>query len=148
MIDTCYHCTYPACETKGGPPKFTRAADLERHYVHFHGGHQFPCAYKKCARSTKPFSRKDHYRDHLRDYHKEDVGTSKKTYADLPLTDYMGKFQINPKYWRCTKCLVNVHVANHGWQCPDCGCECGINQKKARTIEPERGADDVGFEES
>ena len=39
---------------------------------------QFICDRRFCGRTAdKPFGRKDHYRDHLRDYHKEDIGSAR-----------------------------------------------------------------------
>ncbi|KUJ10164.1 uncharacterized protein LY89DRAFT_787791 [Mollisia scopiformis] len=75
-----YRCVYPF-DCTGKQTVFTRPADLERHYKNVHstqGPNQFRCDYSTCGRRSQPFTRKDHYRDHLRDYHKEDVGSAKK----------------------------------------------------------------------
>jgi len=60
-----------------------RSADLERHIQKLHSPGtptgMCGCDYKRCRRhsSTVPSSEgstsRDHYRDHLRDFHKEDI---------------------------------------------------------------------------
>ena len=71
-----FPCMYPSstCRRKEA---FSIAADLERHYITAHAYNQdsFPCDYRNCPRAIEPFRRKDHYREHLRGYHKEDLGT-------------------------------------------------------------------------
>lgn len=66
-------CTKPDCNG----PVFTRMADLERHIRHIHTDadkkERFLCDYSACSRSATPFHRKDHYREHLREYHLEDL---------------------------------------------------------------------------
>ncbi|KAL1902934.1 hypothetical protein Sste5346_000846 [Sporothrix stenoceras] len=66
-------CTRPDCNG----PVFTRMADLERHIRHIHTDadkkERFLCDYNSCSRSATPFHRKDHYREHLREYHLEDL---------------------------------------------------------------------------
>ena len=56
---------------------FSRVADLERHTKHVHldadAKEQFFCDYTDCSRSSMPFHRKDHYREHLREFHCEDL---------------------------------------------------------------------------
>ncbi len=49
--------------------------DLTHHINSVHKNSlTFTCDYPKCDRSQNPFNRKDHYRNHLRDYHKEAIG--------------------------------------------------------------------------
>lgn len=65
-------CTFDGCDKK-----FTRTADRQRHekYVHLDGRSKqnIVCDYPECSRHRLPFSRKDHYREHLRDFHFEDI---------------------------------------------------------------------------
>ncbi len=68
-----YTCLAEKCSQK----PFSRSADLDRHYKQVHLGdaekEHYLCDYAKCRRSGDSFHRKDHYRDHLREYHKEDL---------------------------------------------------------------------------
>src|SRR4051812_31455222 len=73
-----YRCQFPgSCERSFGRP-----ADLDRHYENLHvpleERKRFECDYRRCTSKTHPFGRKDHYRDHLRDYHKEDLGMARE----------------------------------------------------------------------
>ncbi len=56
---------------------FTRLADLERHKKMIHTDESeresFRCDYGSCSRSGAPFFRKDHFREHLREMHREDL---------------------------------------------------------------------------
>ncbi|EFX03478.1 c2h2 finger domain containing protein [Grosmannia clavigera kw1407] len=61
----------------GCDKKFSRTADLQRHEKHVHLDERsklnIVCDYTECPRNKQPFSRKDHYREHLRDSHGEDM---------------------------------------------------------------------------
>jgi hypothetical protein len=141
--------------------KFKRPADLDRHYRNVHASPEertkHECDYKRCAGSNDPFKRKDHYRDHLRDFHKEDIESAKvgeytprKDHYRDHLKDYhkedLGgskdrehtprekwetdqkkwpeEWNIDPKWWRCAKCLTRVNTENDGWECPSCNQLC------------------------
>lgn len=123
---------------------FTRPADLERHYRHVHNSNDqfFHCDYTKCNRAKDPFTRKDHYRDHLRDYHKEDLGAAKGEKA-AKTAEQKRKWQaaqqvwknervIWPNQWRCAKCLARVYVQLEGWNCIVCKQECEPDRQKSR----------------
>ena len=66
-----------ACAHSDCTHSFSRQADLERHIDHVHTEDgmkkRFECDYAACPRNASPFHRKDHFRDHLRDQHKEDI---------------------------------------------------------------------------
>ncbi|EPE08207.1 transcription factor c2h2 [Ophiostoma piceae UAMH 11346] len=66
-----------ACRRGDCSNSFSRQADLERHIDHVHTEDgkkkRFECDYPDCQRKKAPFHRKDHFRDHLRDQHKEDI---------------------------------------------------------------------------
>jgi len=52
---------------------FTRKADLERHIktIHYPSPPQFDCPKKGCSRTGEDgFTREDHLKEHLRNYHK------------------------------------------------------------------------------
>jgi hypothetical protein len=140
-----FPCRYPGPCPNNKSNVFGRLADLERHYKVVHAPDQietFPCDYRKCNRSTEPFTRKDHYRDHLRDYHKEDIGSAKtdkmaknnkEIYANLQ-RDWLKERYTRPGSWRCGKCLVKVDVKIHGWDCPECKTSCEGDRVKVRQL--------------
>ncbi len=124
-----FSCLAAGCTAK----PFTRSADLDRHYKHNHtrsGAETYNCDYRKCKRSTGNlcFGRKDHFRDHLREYHREDLIKRGGSDARSQLADR----RIDPKWWRCSKCLVRVEVAAHEYDCPDCKVRCERERQRAR----------------
>jgi len=134
-----FPCQYPG-QCRGKQTVFGRPADLERHYKNVHFDHMdvFPCDYPRCARLHEPFTRKDHYRDHLRDYHKEDIGSSKGRKSDdeqkaaKMQAIWLSERNINAKYWRCARCLTRCHVAQVGWECTKCRVPCEEERIKVR----------------
>ncbi|KAI9647801.1 hypothetical protein NHQ30_004189 [Ciborinia camelliae] len=145
-----YPCQFPiGCSGR----QFGRPADLERHYRHVHADADqkasFPCDYKPCARSKEPFTRKDHYRDHLKEFHKEDVGTAKqpknvkdpKKWQTLQQA-WLEERKIDSRWWRCRRCLQRVYVETHGYKCTTCNEECAkdrIEAREQKKLELERG---------
>ncbi|RYP18599.1 hypothetical protein DL767_009807 [Monosporascus sp. MG133] len=123
-------CLKPGCKSK----PFKRKADLDRHYQQVHldssAKRPFPCDYPKCPRSTNPFFRSDHYRDHCRDYHREDLlrrSSSKKE------TDEWWADRIVPKkWWRCSKCLHRVYIQQNGFECHNCKTHCEPQRRNYR----------------
>lgn len=147
-----YPCQYPTpCTNQRTSQRtiFFRPADLERHYKSVHMNMDkkdcFPCDYTKCGRSASPFTRKQYYRDHLREYHKEDFGNprgynkmSKEKLDEARRQWLMGQHQ-SRKWWRCEKCLRRIHVAENGWRCQPCGIQCENDRRKLREerLEPQ-----------
>ncbi|KAG4033862.1 hypothetical protein MFRU_004g03600 [Monilinia fructicola] len=146
-----YPCQFPiGCTGK----QFRRPADLERHYRHVHADADqkasFPCDYKPCIRSKDPFTRKDHYRDHLKDFHKEDVGTAKqpknaKDSKKWQATQqaWLDERQVDPRWWRCRRCLQRVYVETQGYKCTTCNEDCAkdrieVREKKRRQSDRDR----------
>ncbi|ESZ96515.1 hypothetical protein SBOR_3137 [Sclerotinia borealis F-4128] len=135
-----YPCQFPiGCSGR----QFGRPADLERHYRHVHADADqkgsFPCDYQPCDRSKDPFTRKDHYRDHIKDFHKEDVGSAKqpKNFKDpkkwqVIQQAWREERQIDPRWWRCKRCLQRVYVETHGYKCTTCNEECAKDRIEAR----------------
>lgn len=134
-----YPCQFPGCQSKKA---FNRPADLERHYRNVHVSEsqreRYQCDYSKCDRAADPFTRKDHYRDHLRDYHKEDLGQAKgaKT-EDRPKWEraqkvWLAERNISSDWWRCAKCLLRVHAAEEGWECQKCNEKCDLERQMMR----------------
>lgn len=64
-----------------------------------------------------PFFRKDHFKAHLRDIHKEPLWKrdpkSDRQWLDAKIVD--------ADWWRCHKCLQRVYVKKNGWK-----CACGV----------------------
>ncbi|KAK4174414.1 zinc finger protein AEBP2 [Triangularia setosa] len=127
-----YPCLVPGCNQKA----FSRSADLDRHYKQVHIDEdkktKFICDYKKCPRHELPFYRQDHFRDHLRDFHKEDLLRRSKKENDkwwdtrAPRAVYSG-------WWRCNRCLMErVQVAVDGYTCPGCGNPCESERARKR----------------
>jgi hypothetical protein len=129
-----FPCLYPGCDEK----IFKRPADLERHHRNVHGEpdqkENFLCDYPPC-RARGAFNRKDHFRDHLRDYHKEDIGSMKrekrggKREIDEEMwvklqAAWIKERKIVASWWRCPKCLHRVYIAESRYICQSCNHPC------------------------
>jgi rubrerythrin len=126
-------CLQPDCGKQ-----FNRAADLARHLKNVHCkdmNKAMHCDYRKCPRHLNAFHRFDHFRDHLRDQHREDLlkrGAGGEVDAAwwktrLPAAVYDG-------WWRCSKCFLRVSVEEHEWRCPDCGNYCEQERQAMRKL--------------
>ncbi|KAK1828166.1 hypothetical protein QBC39DRAFT_158245 [Podospora conica] len=118
-------CRLAECEED--PKPFSRAADLERHQnqVHHGGKHKFPCDYRRCPRHRDPFSRQDHYRDHLRTFHYEDLPLRGGGKMDEEWWAGRSRKAVAGGWWRCNRCLVvRVPIETDGFACPGCGSNC------------------------
>jgi len=117
------------CE--GKQTVFGRPAALGCHYKNVHAEKDiFPCDYPKCPRNQEPFSRRDHYRDHLRDFHKEDIVCAKGEKSSR----YKARLTeptVSTRNWRCSKCLMRNFVAN-GWDCVSCKGPCEEDRRRNR----------------
>ncbi|ETS74617.1 hypothetical protein PFICI_13101 [Pestalotiopsis fici W106-1] len=129
LPNTSHMCSEPGCESK---TSFKRKADLQRHWEQIHQTpdqkRQFFCDYPKCERSHDSFGRIDHFRQHYRDFHNEDLprksGESIDWYADK-------KQSVSPRTWRCVKCLSKVVIKDSGFTCNQCNTPC---EKQRRNI--------------
>ncbi|KAI9640125.1 hypothetical protein NHQ30_011527 [Ciborinia camelliae] len=80
--------TYPCRFQNECAKSFVRSADLERHYRHIHaegserGDLSFSCDYKRSVRPKGYFIRKEHYRNHCKDFYKEEVGIQRFVYSN------------------------------------------------------------------
>ncbi|KAE9378203.1 hypothetical protein N431DRAFT_174978 [Stipitochalara longipes BDJ] len=137
-----FPCQFPGT-CNGKQNVFSRPADLERHYKNVHASNKdaFPCDYAKCPRSQDPFTRKDHYRDHLRDFHKEDIGAAKgeklsgernKQKWQKAQKIWLAERNISHRYWRCAKCLVKNYVIQQGFECSSCKNLCEEDRANVR----------------
>ncbi|KAH6674305.1 hypothetical protein B0J14DRAFT_480663 [Halenospora varia] len=154
-----YHpCQFPgsSCwKANNGRPAFGRPADLERHYRQVHApDHQkesYPCDRNQCNRGKDPFTRKDHFRDHLKDFHKEDIGSCKgEKNATSPSERkkwaarqkiWEAERVIFEHWWRCAKCLQRVYVADQGWHCTTCKRDCELPRREAREAKLQYSSD-------
>ena len=124
-------------ECSNDPKPFSRAADLDRHQklVHLGGENKFPCDYRWCPRHGDPFSRQDHYRDHLRTAHFEDLpirGTSK---MDEDWWAMRSRLSVAGGWWRCNRCLVvRVSIGRNDFVCPGCGNHCEADRIEYRRL--------------
>lgn len=152
-----YPCHFPGCTT---PKPFKRSADLQRHYQQLHAppdpSRKFRCDYPRCTRATDPLGRKDHYRDHLRDYHGEDMtkrGNDSRGNGESFRTGFVEisrkeggvgggvsggrggtgrKYNVSEKWWRCSRCLERKLVSE-GWYCGRCKLQCEQERITNRT---------------
>ena len=127
-MPTPFVCLHQGCNAK----PFTRAADLERHYIHIHDSEQgmksWFCDYARCSRAISPFYRLDHCREHYREFHREDIDK-----RGVPLTfKWCQERNVNSSWWRCNKCLNRVSIAESGSCCPTCEYECPEVRLRAR----------------
>ncbi|UNI21195.1 hypothetical protein JDV02_007206 [Purpureocillium takamizusanense] len=124
-------CLHPGCTAK----PFKRRADLDRHYKHRHAPdsqkESFNCDYPRCARRLDPFRRLDHFRDHLREFHKEDIEKRGGSINEEWLEDR----HVSSSWWRCSKCLKRVYIERNGYECPGCKTTCQAKRKEARRRE-------------
>lgn len=144
-----YHpCQFPgeSCWKGQSRPVYYRPADLERHYRQVHASEdqkeKYPCDRFDCNRAKDPFTRKDHFRDHLKDFHKEDIGSCKgeKTTGNVSERKkwqqkqamWLAERCISSDWWRCARCLVRVYVAKGGWYCQKCKRDCEQPRREAR----------------
>ncbi|EXV02422.1 hypothetical protein X797_004552 [Metarhizium robertsii] len=121
-------CLYPGCNAK----PFKRRADLDRHYKHRHASESqkvsFNCDYPRCSRRRDPFHRLDHFRDHLREFHKEDIEKRGGSINEEWLEDR----RVSSTWWRCSKCLKRIYIDQDGYECPHCKTTCQPKRKEAR----------------
>ncbi|KAK3332431.1 hypothetical protein B0T19DRAFT_103152 [Cercophora scortea] len=124
-------CLVPDCRQK----PFSRQADLDRHYKQVHLEEdkkiKFKCDYRKCNRHEAPFYRQDHFRDHLREYHKEDILRRGKSEDVKWWQDR--QYALEQDWWRCNGngCFNRVQIAVSGFEC-SCGSQCEAERQKRR----------------
>ena len=72
-----FRCEHPSCWDRKDKFRFNTFTELTRHYRDAHPhpiqNEWLPCDYPACRRAEDVFTRRDAYRDHLRDYHQEDI---------------------------------------------------------------------------
>lgn len=122
-------CLHPDCDSK----PFKRRADYDRHFKHRHAPDSskdaYFCDYSKCTRKREPFRRRDHFRDHLREFHKEDI---EKRGGVIKEEFFEGRY-MPAHWWRCPKCLKRIYIDRYGYDCPDCKTSCQTKRQEARS---------------
>ncbi|KAI5922759.1 hypothetical protein F4810DRAFT_701637 [Camillea tinctor] len=134
-------CLTPYCTAS----PFKRKADLERHYRHKHQSvdqkEPFYCDFKRCARNKEPFFRLDHCRDHYRDYHCDDLvrrsgsSSSSSHHHSKEDAEWWDSRHVDPRWWRCTKCLSRINIESQGFECARCKTTCEAERRKIRGYE-------------
>ncbi|KAK1762961.1 hypothetical protein QBC33DRAFT_255118 [Phialemonium atrogriseum] len=127
-----FPCLFANCPSKA----FGRAADLDRHLkmVHFKETHRgTPCDYRRCGRRRQPFHRLDHFRDHLREFHKEDLPRRGQA-EDTQWWASRAARAVYEGWWRCNRCLGRVAVGEDGYVCPGCGSHCEVERQRVRGL--------------
>ncbi|KAL6359073.1 hypothetical protein LRP88_09273 [Fusarium phalaenopsidis] len=122
-----FHCLHVGCTSR----PFRRVADLQRHYKHMHqpeSNEAYYCDYPRCTRSREPFRRRDHFRDHLREYHREDIQKRGEVVNEEWLDDHHSA----SSWWRCARCLIRVYVSQNNFECPQCKGSCEPKRKERR----------------
>ncbi|ETN41279.1 uncharacterized protein HMPREF1541_03214 [Cyphellophora europaea CBS 101466] len=74
LVPTKPHCIHPDCLDASGQPQkfFSRKADVGRHVRSQHERNYIDCPKNRCARKGDGgFTRQDHLKEHLRQYHQE-----------------------------------------------------------------------------
>ncbi|KAI1745192.1 hypothetical protein F4680DRAFT_177980 [Xylaria scruposa] len=122
------------CMESGCPKSFRRKADLERHLAQMHTPREkklkYPCDWKKCQRAKEPFGRRDHQRDHYRQFHHEDIMT--RGSSGRGNQRWWDSRAINPDWWRCARCLSRVKVREYAYTCPKCRINCEPERQDRR----------------
>lgn len=135
-------CLMPSCNKQ-----FNRPADLDRHMKFIHRKDAIPamaCDYRRCARHKNPFHRPDHFRNHLRDQHKEDL-LKRNEAAPAPEDPWWrdrAAAAVYGEYWRCTKCFARVPLdggrdddgTGSMWKCAGCGNYCEAERQTVREL--------------
>ncbi|KAI0394329.1 hypothetical protein F5Y17DRAFT_266131 [Xylariaceae sp. FL0594] len=127
--------THPyRCEQIDCKKSFKRKADRDRHiqqvHIPMHKKQQYPCDWKRCQRAQEPFGRTDHQRDHFRDFHLEDVMWRRPSNKNNK--KFWESRKVNLDWWRCSRCLERVSLADYDYECPSCKSTCEVERQTYR----------------
>ena len=130
---------------------FLRHYDLERHFVTVHKKktEELYCDYERCPH--KESFRKDHCREHYREYHIEDLikrgkpkPKSSKVKRNQKKPETLDEFlaarinNINLSWWRCSKCMQRGKVSADGYVCPNPDCKAACEPERVACRENAR----------
>ncbi|TLD09187.1 uncharacterized protein PgNI_07698 [Pyricularia grisea] len=123
-----HQCPYDGCDAV-----FDRSANLTRHvakskkHVLTNGRSGKPdvfhCGFRICQKAGRDaIPRKDHCREHLRNFHRQDLYKR----GEKVEMDWLRECLIDKAYWYCNKCLARNRTADvsSAWRCSRCGNEC------------------------
>jgi hypothetical protein len=82
------------------------------------------CDWDPCPRKGQSFHRIEHLRDHLRDYHLEDIPRNRKFGKESKQVEWFTSRKLDKDWWRCKGCLGRVFNSEHRWFCPRCRHTC------------------------
>lgn len=82
------------------------------------------CDCDPCPRKGQSFHRIEHLRDHLRDYHLEDIPRNRKFGKESKQVEWFTSRKLDKGWWRCKGCLGRVSNSEHRWFCPRCRHPC------------------------
>ncbi len=112
--------SFPASSRGASRSLFGRVADLDRAYE---DGPRRRCLeeevqmrLQEVPRHEQPFFRQDHFRDHLRDFHKEDL-LRRGVKDDEEWWNDRAQRPFRRGWWRCNRCLVErVQIDKFGFR--------------------------------
>ncbi|TAQ85013.1 hypothetical protein B7494_g6661 [Chlorociboria aeruginascens] len=134
-----FRCEHPSCWDTKDKFRFHVFLDLVRHYNEAHPSvmpvEAFFCDYlHTCGRSKDPFDRKDSYRDHLREFHQEDLTRRHKNLQRQQ--SWLATRTFSLQWWRCIKCLRRIFIDKEGWLCKKCNEPCELVRIALRKLPP------------
>lgn len=114
---------------------FKRQADLSRHMKTIHQEllKHYTCDYKKCSYNS---NRKDHYVEHLRDTHNENLPRRKKKQEIEESEEWWNGRTTSKNWWRCYECLKRVNINQNSWSCQACNIDCSASRIKRFNHKP------------
>jgi hypothetical protein len=104
----------------------------------------YSCDYR-CPKQGQSFYRIEHLRDHLRDYHLEDIPRNRKFGDESKRIDWYNSREVHKDWWRCKACLEKVHSSQYGWRCPTCRLPCEQDRVNHRMQQYPGYCDEVSF---
>jgi hypothetical protein len=131
-----FRCEHPSCWDRKDKYRFHVFNDLAVHYKKAHPplieSETFPCDYDNCRRVEDYFTRKDAYRDHLREYHLEDI--PKRFKNPKREQEWLANRVVSFRWWRCAQCLTRMWIDHYGWVCRQCKQTCDPERIAIRGI--------------
>lgn len=83
----------------------------------------YSCDYN-CPKQGQAFNRIEHLRDHVRDFHLEDIPRNRKIGKESKRIQWYNTRVVDKDWWRCKACMRRVQNSMRGWQCPNCRQPC------------------------
>ncbi|PMD66980.1 uncharacterized protein K444DRAFT_3208 [Hyaloscypha bicolor E] len=109
------------------------------------GQESYICDWASCPRKSQSFYKIDHLRDHLRDYHLEDIPRNRRFGNESKRVAWLTSRQVDEEWWRCKGCLERVVNSENGWTCTKCRQPCERERVENRTQRYPCCYDEGGF---